>query len=96
VTLTDGRTLHLSPLHDKVVLVNFWATWCPYCGHEMPSFYRDWYSRGFEILALSTEDNPALIAAYIKKRVIPFPAGIASAEYGWHWGRQHRAQPIHH
>ena len=54
--VTDGRTPHLSPLHGKVFLVNFWATWCLYCGHEMPSFYRDWHSRGFEILALPSRN----------------------------------------
>lgn len=83
VMLTDGRTLQLSQLRGKVVLVNFWATWCPYCRHEMPemqSFYRDWHSRGFEILALSVEDNPALVAAFMKKEGYTFPAGIASAE----------------
>lgn len=34
---------------------------------EMPSFYRDGHHRGFEILALSVEDNPALVAAFMKK-----------------------------
>lgn len=83
VTLTDGRTLQLSQLRGKVVLVNFWATWCPYCRHEMPemqSFYRDWHSRGFEILALSIEDDPALVANFMKQAGYTFPAGIASAE----------------
>ena len=46
----------------------------------MPSFYRDGHHRGFEILALSVEDNPALVAAFMKKRGYIFPAGIASAE----------------
>lgn len=81
--VSDGRTLQLSQLRGKVVLVNFWATWCPYCRHEMPemqSFYRDWHSRGFEILALSIEDDPALVANFMKQAGYAFPAGIASAE----------------
>ena len=83
VTLTDGRTLQLSQLRGKVVLVNFWATWCPYCRHEMPemqSFYRDWHNRGFEILALSIENDPALVANFMKQAGYTFPAGTASAE----------------
>lgn len=35
---------------------------------EMPSFYRDWHHRGFEILALPVEDNPPLVAAFMKKK----------------------------
>lgn len=83
VTLTDGRVVTLDGLRGKVVLVNFWATWCPYCRHEMPAmqtFYRDWHSRGFEILALSIEDDPASVAAFMKKEGYTFPAGLASAE----------------
>jgi thiol-disulfide isomerase/thioredoxin len=58
VQLGDGRTVASEGLPGKVVLVNFWATWCPFCRHEMPDmeeFYRDYRNQGFEILALSTE-----------------------------------------
>ena len=61
LTLLDGRPVTLEQLRGKVVLVNFWATWCPYCRHEMPDmerFYRDYRERGFEILALSQDDAP--------------------------------------
>ena len=63
-----------------MILVNIRAIWRPWVGREMPSFYRDWHSRGFEILALSVEDTSALVAAYIKKEGDTFPAGIASIE----------------
>lgn len=80
--MTDGRTIPLASLRGKVVLVSFWATWCPYCRHEMPdmqTFYRDWHDKGFEILALSIEDDPALVAQFIRKEGYTFPAGLADA-----------------
>ena len=82
VTLVDGRVVPLASLRGKVILVNFWATWCPYCRHEMPemqAFYRDWHTKGFEILALSIEDEPALVAQFMQKQAYTFPAGLADA-----------------
>lgn len=82
VTLIDGRVLSLASLRGQVVLVNFWATWCPYCRHEMPdmqAFYRDWHTKGFEILALSIEDDPALVARFMQHQAYTFPAGLADA-----------------
>lgn len=82
-TMTDGHVISMSSLRGKVVLVSFWATWCPYCRHEMPdmqTFYRDWHAKGFEILALSIEDDPTLVANYIKQEGYTFPAGLANAD----------------
>ena len=93
VMLTDGRVVSMESLRGKVVLVNFWATWCPYCRHEMPdmqAFYRDWHARGFEILALSIEDNPALVAAFMEKAHYTFPAALATAEVQQAFGGANR------
>ena len=82
VNMTDGRAIPLASLRGKVVLVSFWATWCPYCRHEMPdmqTFYRDWHDKGFEILALSIEDDPALVAQFMRQQAYTFPAGLADA-----------------
>ncbi|BBP01885.1 hypothetical protein SFSGTM_25930 [Sulfuriferula nivalis] len=82
VTTTDNRVIALSDLRGKVVIVSFWATWCPYCRHEMPeiqSFYRDWHNKGVEILALSIEDDPALVAQFMRQEAYSFTAAIADA-----------------
>lgn len=83
VILLDGSKLDLEQLRGKVVLVNFWATWCPYCRHEMPameSFYQDFRAKGFEIVALSQDDDIGKVAAFISKEGYHFPVAMAPVE----------------
>ena len=58
LTALDGKTYSLAGLRGKVVLLNFWATWCPPCRKEMPDLdklYREFSSKGLVVLAVSDE-----------------------------------------
>jgi peroxiredoxin len=76
-TLTDlqGRAWHLGDLRGKVVLVNFWATWCPPCRKEMPdlqALYDNYKDQGLLVLAISDEEA-AKVAPFISERKISYP-----------------------
>ena len=74
----DGESMKLSDLRGKAVLVNFWATWCPPCRAEMPSFekaYHDYEEQGFVIVAVNAtaQDNANDVEAFIKEFGLSFP-----------------------
>ncbi len=77
VTLPDNQVLSSESLKGKVVLVNFWATWCPYCRKEKPvidSFWQDYRDKGFEVVSISVDDTPEQIAEWMKGKDYAFMA----------------------
>ena len=64
----DGNRHRLSELRGKVVVLNFWATWCGPCREELPSLealYRDLRDRGFEVLAINQWETPDQVFSYM-------------------------------
>lgn len=86
----SGKPVKLEDFRGKVVLVNFWATWCEPCRDEMPSFERlraSLAGRPFEILAVNLAEPPSRIRGYLEKMPMTFPvlldADMAAAKA---WG----------
>jgi peroxiredoxin len=70
-----GKQWSLKELRGKVVLLNFWATWCPPCRKEMPDLEalgKQFGGQGLVILSI-TDDDPAKVRSYIEKQNITYP-----------------------
>ncbi len=72
----DGQPLALADLRGKVVLVNFWATWCEPCIEEMPSIQKlraRFAGRPFEVLAVNNMEGEPKIRKFLKNTPLDFP-----------------------
>jgi peroxiredoxin len=86
----DGTVQKLSNYRGSVVLVNFWATWCPPCIEEMPLLNRistDYASRGLVVLGLAGDDDVGRINDFVAKTPLDFevlhdPGGAIGTGYG--------------
>lgn len=77
-SLTDltGQTVSLRDFSGQVVLLNFWATWCPPCIAELPTldaFYRDHRADGLVVLAINAEEDRAAIEAFLRETGLSLP-----------------------
>jgi cytochrome c biogenesis protein CcmG, thiol:disulfide interchange protein DsbE len=81
VETLDGETVRLADLRGQVVLVNFWATWCPPCRIEMPGFERVWQDyadQGFVIVGLSVDQGVRSdVVRWVEDRGLTFPIAFA-------------------
>ncbi len=79
-----GEKVDLAEMKGKVVLVDYWATWCGPCVEELPSVkaaYDKYHAKGFEILGISLDEDKDALTAFIKEHEIPWSQDFTGK--GW-------------
>ena len=75
----DGKPFAMNSFRGKLLLVNFWATWCPPCIEELPLldfFYQENRNKNIQIVGLAV-DQPSAVRTWLKTRPLNFPVGMA-------------------
>ena len=75
-TAVDGTKVDLSTLRGKVVLIDFWATWCPPCREEVPNVvaaYTKYHDKGFEIVGVSLDQDKQALLSFTKEHGMVWP-----------------------
>ena len=85
----DGTELHLSDYRGKVVLLDFWATWCDPCRDETPSFVemqRNYGDRGLQIIGISMDDDADPVRPFYREFHMNYPVVMGNAKIGELYG----------
>lgn len=75
-TAMDGTEVDLAKMRGKVVLIDFWATWCGPCVNEIPNVvqaYENLHSKGFEIVGVSLDQDKAKLESFTKEKGMTWP-----------------------
>jgi peroxiredoxin len=85
----DHKSVNLAAYRGKVVLLNFWATWCAPCQFEMPRFavwQAKYGSRGLQVIGISMDDDPQAARSLSKKLGLNYPVAMGDEKLGRLYG----------
>jgi len=85
----SSARIDLAGYRGKVVLLDFWATWCASCQVEMPTFVqwqRDYGPRGLQVIGISMDDDPALARKLSAKLELNYPVAMGDEKLGQLYG----------
>jgi thiol-disulfide isomerase/thioredoxin len=91
ITLLDGRTLPAKELARKVVVVEIWASWCPFCARQNPhlqKLHEATRDTDLQILTFTIDERPADAVKYLKAHGYTFPAAVATPQVEAWFGRR--------
>jgi thiol-disulfide isomerase/thioredoxin len=75
-TAMDGSAIDLQGLRGKIVLIDFWATWCPDCLRDMPAIrqiYQKYKDKGFAVIGISLDKDAQALSNFVARKLIPWP-----------------------
>lgn len=84
-----GRQVRLADYRGKLVLLNFWATWCAPCRKEMPLFsrwQRDYGAQGLQVVGVSMDDDVRSVKQLLAQRPVQYPIVMGDAKLGEEFG----------
>jgi thiol-disulfide isomerase/thioredoxin len=91
-TALDGREVDVSKLKGKVVLIDFWATWCGPCVAEVPNVkkaYEKLHPKGFEIVGISFDDDKEKLQKFVSREQMPWPQFFDGEGWGNKFGQRY-------
>jgi thiol-disulfide isomerase/thioredoxin len=93
----DGREVDLSKLKGKVVLIDFWATWCPPCVKEVPNVvaaYKKYHDKGFEIVGISFDQDKGALTKFVGAQKMTWPQYFDGKGWGNDYGKKYGINSI--
>jgi peroxiredoxin len=85
----SGRQVQLSKYRGRLVLLNFWASWCAPCREEMPLFskwQRDLGAKGLQVIGVSMDDDANEVKKFLAAYPVTYPIVMGDARFAEHFG----------